>query len=265
MKKTLQMLIVFAMIGLSARAQITYSILSAGPTCYLGDNGEIVVDNIAGGVHPYLYSKDSGVHYQSSNLFGVPLMAGVYNILVKDAVGTISTSTTVTLTQPTEVTFTTVVVNATCDTCHNGSISVFATGGIPPYHYYIYPVNGQNDSVFTGLDSGTYYICIGSQGGCVSLGQYIFVANTVGIPEINLNTAINIFPNPASTLLHIHHSTCTSQETLLITDLLGTEVYKENLSGISTTISISTWSAGIYFYEVRSEKESARGKFIKGN
>jgi len=50
---------------------------------------------------------------------------------------------------------------------------------------------------------------------------------------------------------------------LLITDLLGTVVYKEKLCGIDNTISISTWSAGVYFYEVRTEKESARGKFVK--
>jgi hypothetical protein len=76
---------------------------------------------------------------------------------------------------------------------------------------------------------------------------------------------ISITLNPATTLLNIHHSTCTSPETLLITDLLGTEVYKEKLTGIDNTISISTWSAGIYFYEVRSEKGSERGKFVKGN
>ena len=85
------------------------------------------------------------------------------------------------------------------------------------------------------------------------------------VPEITINE-LSIYPNPATTILNIHHSTSTSQETLLITDLLGTEVYKENLSGISTTISISTWSAGIYFYEVRGLglqiPTSARGKFV---
>ncbi len=69
-------------------------------------------------------------------------------------------------------------------------------------------------------------------------------------------------PNPATTLLNIHHGTCTSPETLLITDLLGTVVYKEMLTGIDNTISISTWSAGIYFYEVRGQEGSIRGKFV---
>jgi hypothetical protein len=76
---------------------------------------------------------------------------------------------------------------------------------------------------------------------------------------------ISIYPNPASTILNIHHSTCTTPETLLITDLLGTVVYKAELHGIDNTISISTWSAGIYFYEVFGSNGIERGKFVKIN
>jgi hypothetical protein len=79
----------------------------------------------------------------------------------------------------------------------------------------------------------------------------------------NYSTAILIFPNPASTILNIHQSTPSPNQQLIITDLLGTEVYKEMLTGIDNTISISTWSAGIYFYEVRSNTDIARGKFVK--
>ena len=89
--------------------------------------------------------------------------------------------------------------------------------------------------------------------------------------EFNKSNTIFIYPNPAITLLNIHHSTSTSPETypikLGITDLLGTVVYKENLTGIDNTISISTLSAGIYFYEVRAHPDGSggvlRGKFIK--
>jgi len=91
-----------------------------------------------------------------------------------------------------------------------------------------------------------------------------FTGFSNGIPNIfSDENIIIVYPNPATTLLNIHHSTCTSPETLLITDLLGTEVYKEILTGIDNTISISTWSAGIYFYEVRSNTDIARGKFVK--
>jgi hypothetical protein len=35
------------------------------------------------------------------------------------------------------------------------------------------------------------------------------------------------------------------------------------LTGIDNTISISTWSPGLYFYEVRETNEIVRGKFVK--
>ncbi len=88
---------------------------------------------------------------------------------------------------------------------------------------------------------------------------------TVIIESITNKTSISIYPNPATTLLSIHQSMPTPNEQLIITDIMGTEVYKEKLTGISTTISISTWSAGIYFYEVSNSTSSltiARGKFV---
>jgi hypothetical protein len=84
-----------------------------------------------------------------------------------------------------------------------------------------------------------------------------------GIPNVINASALKIYPNPASSILNIHIPTPSSNQQLIITDLLGTEVYKEMLTGIDNTISISTWSAGIYFYEVRSNNSSIRGKFVK--
>ncbi len=128
-------------------------------------------------------------------------------------------------------------------------------------------IDGSGNSYVTGIfaSSSTTFgtTTLTNAGGG---GWDIFVAKLANIvtsvPEIKDGVGLIVYPNPATTLLNIHHSTSTSPETLLITDLLGTVVYKENLTGIDNTISISTWSAGIYFYEVRSEKESARGKFV---
>ncbi len=109
-----------------------------------------------------------------------------------------------------------------------------------------------NDSSFTDTVS---------QG--MGIDDIFIVGHTAtGVEEIAGKSAITLFPNPASTILNMHQSTPSPNQQLIITDLLGTEVYKEMLTGIDNTISISTWSAGIYFYEVRTEKESARGKFV---
>ncbi len=93
-----------------------------------------------------------------------------------------------------------------------------------------------------------------------------------GIHELLNASPITVFPNPASTILNIHQtqSTQLTQLTnqLLITDLLGNEVYKTILTGIDYTIPISKWNAGVYFYEVRNKESglqitsSLRGKFV---
>ena len=90
-----------------------------------------------------------------------------------------------------------------------------------------------------------------------------------GINELQASQIISIYPTPASTILNIHSISPTPTSQLIITDLLGTVVYKEMLTGIDNTIPISTWSAGIYFYEVRGDgtqanpaMQSIRGKFV---
>jgi hypothetical protein len=101
-----------------------------------------------------------------------------------------------------------------------------------------------------------------SQG--MSIDDVFIVGNSAsGVEEIAGKSAITLFPNPATTLLNIHQSIPSPNQQLIITDLLGTEVYKEMLTGIDNTITISTWSAGLYFYEVRSNTGIARGKFVK--
>ena len=100
------------------------------------------------------------------------------------------------------------------------------------------------------------------------MGQFMVSPSAVGIKELSKNISeFFIYPNPASTILNIHHASYTPNETLLITDLLGAVVYKEKLCGIDNTISISTWGAGIYFYCLtpalsNGEGVSVRGKFV---
>ena len=56
-------------------------IITPASTCYAGD-GEITV-KANGGVIPFMYSIDSGITYQGSNVFKAP--AGTFNIIIKDS------------------------------------------------------------------------------------------------------------------------------------------------------------------------------------
>ena len=121
-------------------------------------------------------------------------------------------------------------------------------------------------TIYNTVTSAVNIITIGNE--LVSFGNFIstHTAITTGLASKHKESpSISIYPNPASTLLNIHQSSPSPNQQLIITDLLGTEVYKEMLTGIDNTISISTWSAGIYFYEVRGANETARGKFVKMN
>jgi YVTN family beta-propeller protein len=160
-----------------------------------------------------------------------------------------------------------------------------SVSGIAPIHYLWSWGDGNFDSLpnpsHTYTDTGIYTICltITDSTGCQSsycdssyhimrienMMAYVSVNSsfTTGVKMKNTQPySVSIYPNPATTLLHIHQSIPSPNQQLIITDLLGTEVYKEMLTGIDNTISISTWSAGIYFYEVRSNSDIARGKFI---
>ena len=80
------------------------------------------------------------------------------------------------------------------------------------------------------------------------------------------NNSVLIYPNPANTILNIHllnSQLSTLHSQLIITDVLGNEVYAETLTGIDNGISIAKWCEGVYFYEIIGGNESARGMFIK--
>jgi uncharacterized repeat protein (TIGR03803 family) len=86
---------------------------------------------------------------------------------------------------------------------------------------------------------------------------------TTGIKSITNIEEISVFPNPASTILNIHQSTPSPNQQLIITDLLGNEVYTETLPSIvNCQLSIVNFKAGLYFYEVRGMEGSTRGKFF---
>ena len=94
-------------------------------------------------------------------------------------------------------------------------------------------------------------------------GTIIKYTGSSGIWEtVSGGNEINVYPNPASTSLTIHQSTQSSNQQLIITDILGNEVYKEMLTGIDNRISVSSWSNGVYFYQIRNDKETIQGKFV---
>ena len=98
--------------------------------------------------------------------------------------------------------------------------------------------------------------------GCVEEDMAIInVVLCTDIREILSSQQITLYPNPFSTSTTIELPN-TGSHTLSIYDLVGNLVRTESVSGETIKIEKGTLTKGIYFIELRSEKETLKGKIV---
>lgn len=129
------------------------------PDCGI-DNGEYAF-SISGGFKPYQYSIDGGQTFQLDSLFD-SLAIGGYELFVIDSLGCPSDTlidTLLNLGAPTLDSFN--ITNVNCYNVPDGTIDVFASGGVSPYWYSVDSgLTFQNNQLFTGLSEGAYNIVL---------------------------------------------------------------------------------------------------------
>ena len=135
-------------------------------------------------------------------------------------------------------------------------------------------------TTFSDLGLGTNNIvgCLGSyNGNLIAGGQFLqaggntanYIAEWTGsngIENIESKNEMIVYPNPSSNSINIHINSQFSilNSQLIITDVLGNEVYHQSINNSTqSTIDISNFSSGVYFYQLSNNKETVRGKFIK--
>ena len=87
----------------------------------------------------------------------------------------------------------------------------------------------------------------------------------LGENELNEKKAVSVYPNPTNNIINIQLSSEINKEELFVTDVLGNNVYQQLItpkSSLVTQINVSQWSNGVYFYQIRNDKETFRGKFV---
>lgn len=214
--------------------------------CYDSTNGLGWV-TITGGFTPYTYRWSTGAATDTiSNL-----APGTYTCNVTDADGCPAQSVmTIASATPIKITgFTS--IPASCDTCHNGSIKVFVTGGVPPgdsaIYFYAWTIGGDADSVY-GIPPGVDSICVTSYYGCGETCDSAFILTA--IPRyMEINDCVKIYPVPSR-----------GQETLLLTgggfqslelyNEYGLLLYSSRLDtdehSISNILDFSRYPDGVY-------------------
>jgi gliding motility-associated-like protein len=194
----------------------TATILSQQPvSCFGGFNGSAVI-GVTGGTPGYTFSlTPGGPTNQASNVFN-NLAAGVYNVTVTDA-NNCTANVPLTIVQPTQLTYTTTITNATCNGLCNGQIQITASGGTMPYDYShdngltFSPINP-----ITNLCAGTVDIVVRDSKGCL-------VNSTVNITQ----------PAPLSATFTTVNPVCNGScdGSITVTPAGGVPAYNYSLNG----------------------------------
>lgn len=167
------------------------NVTPTNPGCNGETNGSITI-SASGGVGALSYSIDNGLSFQSSNIFQ-NLPAGPYSIIVRDQSGCqqIYVGNPVIITEPTAINQITSFTSASCANVADGSISIQASGGTPPYSYSLNGGPVQPGSTINGVFAGSYTVYVYDSQGCLD-------TTTVSIPNSYIIAVNALSVTPAS-------------------------------------------------------------------
>lgn len=144
-------------------------------TCHGTSTGAVIV-TAEGGTPGYTYTLTPALLPPQNNGTFSGLPAGNYTVEVDDSEGCGPVpSETITITEPTAIQADSVhTEHISCNGAGDGKISVYASGGTPPYEYSTdNGVTFQTAPGFTGLAPGTYDVFVRDANGCpLSAGTY---------------------------------------------------------------------------------------------
>ena len=148
-------------------------------------------------------------------------------------------------------------------TQNGDTLTVTATTGTAPYTYEWN--TGETTQSIIPDSSGTYYCIVTDANGCQDWSnQYVYTSTSIS--ELNSNKML-VYPNPTNGILNIEFNNFDNIYTSLsIVNILGDEVYKEQLENTSIKYSnqldLSEYSNGIYFVKFSSIEKVITKKLI---
>ena len=164
-------------VALNAPPALAVEVFPTHIPCASLPNGGAVNAGVAGGVNPYTFLWNTGS--VASGLQGIS--AGTYSVTVTDVNGCTATDDG-TVTQPTPIVASVVSITPACGG-NNGSATIEASGGTPPYKHVW--SNGQMGLTATNLAPGQYYVCTFDANNC-QFDLWIVIPVGAGL-DVSLN------------------------------------------------------------------------------
>lgn len=142
-------------------------------TCFNANDGAVTV-SVTGGTGPYNFQWGNG----QTDSIAINVAPGPISVEVTDQNGC-SVISSVTLSNPTELTLDTSFSPVICFGDTTGSASVFASGGAPDYTY-LWDANAGSQATPTAIDlgGGTYSVTVTDANGCEEVASVTVTENT---------------------------------------------------------------------------------------
>jgi photosystem II stability/assembly factor-like uncharacterized protein len=136
-----------------------------------------------------------------------------------------------------------------------------------PNFAYGYSTNLIKATIDNILPNQTYYyrLVATNNGNTIYSDTYQFTTGTLSISDFSINELISVYPNPANELVNIQLKSSEQINSIILYNVLGKLIYKENKLNTSETIKIdvSNFGKGIYFLKVNfTNNKMISKKFI---
>jgi hypothetical protein len=133
---------------------------------------------------------------------------------------------------------------------------------------YLWSDNSE-DSILIVVQSGTYSVEVKDMAGCVSSGEItVYVSPCLFVPELNMENALTVFPNPGSDEVNVNYLDKTQFiESIVIYSLTSEVIQVNHYSGKENMAILPTSGlhSGYYILEVLSNKGRSRKSLLINN
>lgn len=244
---------------ITASIAITSNYNDAHISCAGELDGAITVQ-ASGGTGMFLYTLNgTGVATNSGAVVFTSLGAGDYQATAEDANGCEIVTSTVTLTQPEQLTVESTITNIDGD---EGSIELTVDGGTAPYAFAWSNESTQEDLI--NVPSGNYTVEVTDANDCLLTDSFI-IPLYVGIPEENETSIVVLYDSYSGKPYLSCLLNSTADVSIHLFDLKGTTNYSASSrqqAGLQQYNLSSNLRPGLYIARVRVNEKTYAKKFI---